>query len=901
MKRGPSLTLRQALAYEPVELEFGTSGLRGLVKDITDLEAYVAVRAFLDYLLRTRGAAPGGPVCLAGDLRPSTESILVPVCRAVLDAGFSALSFGRIPSPALLFCAMKRGAPGIMVTGSHIPFDRNGIKLTRKDGEVLKPDEKPIREAMHSLRQREYGRPFADSMFDERGALKPAFRPSLPSASADAGEEYVKRYTSAFPPGILAGKRILVYQHSAVGRDILVRVLDELGARTIPAGRSDTFVAVDTEAVNQEMMAGIQALADAAGPLDAVVSTDGDSDRPLVLGVEGGRIRFYPGDVLGIVTADYLGARQIAVPVSVNDAVDIHFESRGVRPVKTRIGSPYVIAAMREVGWEANGGFLTAAPLRVPGGGMLSPLPTRDALLPILSALCAGPGSGSSLGELFSKLPPRFGGAALVRPFAQERGRAIVRAFSPADGSIVEARVGGRAPARWTVRRADGPPVVLDPAEPLSVEMDSIRDAIERCFTAREGFPPVLWMNWLDGVRIGFENSDITHVRPSGNAPEMRVYAAAGTPERAEAIAAGGAAPGGTLSLMDREAGVLRAVAGFRSSPSALLLEGAVQHYSWGGFQYIPALIGRENPDRVPFAELWIGANPVAPAAAVLGETRVGLDRLVAQAAREILGERDTARFGGRLPFLMKVLDARTMLSIQAHPTRAQAAAGFARENAAGIPLDSPLRTYRDDNHKPEVHVCLTEFWMLHGFRPLEEIGRGPCRQSGAGERDAGLPGEITFSGERGFAEQPPAGLVCPGHDDAAETSRRNPRSAYRAARGPRRRGAARTRPSGLLGASRRGRDASPRRIQGQGDLFHLSDEPAPPPTGSGHLPARGNAACLPGRNERRVHGELGQCPPGRPDAQERGHGGAAADRLFQRRSSTGARGTYGERGCLRV
>ena len=164
------------------------------------------------------------------------------------------------------------------------------------------------------------------------------------------------------------------------------------------------------------------------------------------------------------------------------------------------------------------------------------------------------------------------------------------------------------------------------------------------------------------------------------------------------------------------------AVRAFVSRPRPLLLEGAVKHYEWGGREFIPGLLGRANPDGLPFGELWMGAHPRAPATAFVDGIPVGLDALVAGAPVEILGESDARRFGGRLPYLFKVLDARSMLSLQAHPSLAQARAGFARENEAGIPLDAPTRSYGDDNHKPEVHAALTEFWMLHGFRPLAEI-----------------------------------------------------------------------------------------------------------------------------------------------------------------------------------
>lgn len=156
-------------------------------------------------------------------------------------------------------------------------------------------------------------------------------------------------------------------------------------------------------------------------------------------------------------------------------------------------------------------------------------------------------------------------------------------------------------------------------------------------------------------------------------------------------------------------------------SPPLELLP-TVQHYDWGGKHYIPELMGHENPEGRPWAELWIGAHPKSPSRVRLSHADMPLDQLIRERAIELLGDATVRRFGWQLPFLFKVLDVEKMLSIQVHPTKEQAEAGFARENALGISLDAPQRNYRDANHKPELHVALSEFWMLHGFRPLEEI-----------------------------------------------------------------------------------------------------------------------------------------------------------------------------------
>lgn len=150
--------------------------------------------------------------------------------------------------------------------------------------------------------------------------------------------------------------------------------------------------------------------------------------------------------------------------------------------------------------------------------------------------------------------------------------------------------------------------------------------------------------------------------------------------------------------------------------PRPLLLKCGVQHYAWGDFEFIPKLLGLANPDRKPFAELWIGAHPELPAQALVGSDAIPLDRLLKEIPEALLGQ------VGELPFLMKVLAAAQPLSIQVHPDRRQAEEGFTREERLGIPLQAAWRNYRDLNHKPELLCALTDFYALKGFRPEAEI-----------------------------------------------------------------------------------------------------------------------------------------------------------------------------------
>ena len=522
---------------QPTALAFGTSGLRGLVDDITDLEAYINTRGFLDFLFKVGDVAAGDTVCIAGDHRPSTDSpdrsIMRAVARAIEDAGLTVDNLGLIPTPALAFYALLNGRASVMITGSHIPFDRNGIKFNRTAGEVLKADEAGILESVTAVRRAEYERPESESLFSDDGMFRSGESRPLPAVNEDARRVYLQRYLDFFPRRGLAGKRIVFFQHSAVGRDLVVELLRELGAEVHPEARSEAFIPIDTEDIPTERLEDLQAMADtvarAHGPVDAVLSTDGDSDRPLLCGVDAnGRVRFYGGDLLGIVVAEYLQADAISVPISTNDAVDIQSEKRGVTPVKTKIGSPYVISSMQEaraqgaatvVGWEANGGFLLGSTVHR-DGRTLGALPTRDAVLPILAALFSSVERDCSLVDLFGALPPRFSKAGLIDEFPQATSRALVERFSPGDSA-------GREMA--------------------------IRQELARFFDAESGFDAIAKINTIDGVRIYFANGDIAHIRPSGNAPQLRMYACADTQARAdEIVALGIREPDGILRRLER-------------------------------------------------------------------------------------------------------------------------------------------------------------------------------------------------------------------------------------------------------------------------------------------------------------------------------------------------------------
>ncbi len=482
------MTLNEMMERSGVR--FGTSGARGLASALTDQVAYVYTRGFLQYLAEVRVfARDGGRVAVAGDLRPSTGRLIDAVSRAIADAGHEPVPCGRIPSPAVALYGLRHRIPAVMVTGSHIPADRNGIKFNTPRGEILKAEESGI--AAQSI-------DCPAGLFDSKGAsteLPGMSRPVEPAAI----REYAGRYLELWEGNALEGLRIGIYQHSAVGRDLLVEIMEGLGARAKPMGRSEAFVPVDTEAIRPQDIE-FAARAAAEQGFDAIVSTDGDGDRPLISDEHG---RWLRGDVAGVLCARYLEADSVSVPVSCNTAVERSGWFKDVR--RTRIGSPYVIESMmqaeaagaqRVVGYEANGGFLIQTDLEW-NGRMLRALPTRDSVILIIAILLLSRRERKTVSELVRALPPRYTASDRLESFPSERSRALLGLFSTGDSA-------------------------------------SDRRVIEEFWGGGSG--PVKGVDRTDGLRISFENGEIVHLRPSGNAPEFRCYTEASSEERAREL-----------------------------------------------------------------------------------------------------------------------------------------------------------------------------------------------------------------------------------------------------------------------------------------------------------------------------------------------------------------------------
>ena len=150
-------------------------------------------------------------------------------------------------------------------------------------------------------------------------------------------------------------------------------------------------------------------------------------------------------------------------------------------------------------------------------------------------------------------------------------------------------------------------------------------------------------------------------------------------------------------------------------------IEGKVQKYDWGGTCFIPNLISENNATNDPYAEYWLGVHLKAPSTIKIADESISLASFFNENLHENLGLK-VAKTYGKLPYLFKVLDVSKMLSIQVHPTKEAAEIGYEIENEKGISLTAANRNYKDKNHKPEVVVALTDFWLLHGFLPREKL-----------------------------------------------------------------------------------------------------------------------------------------------------------------------------------
>jgi phosphomannomutase len=463
-------------------IKFGTSGMRGKVSDWTNEVIYFSVVSFLKSHLSTYPNISFKRVAIAGDLRPSTDHFLEVVSTAIKDLGYEVDYCGKISTPALMLYSVKNSIPSIMVTGSHIPDDRNGLKFHKYDGEILKSDEEIIlNEEIDTSKEVVLSIKLADIKVNP-----------IPE------KEYVERYIDFFGKNSLKGLNIGLYGHSAVGRDIVYAIFTSLGAKVTKLGYSDKFIPVDTEAIREVDIKLAKEWANEY-KFDSIISTDGDSDRPLISDEKGNWIR---GDVLGVIVSKYLGMEAVVTPISSNSSVElVDFK----KVVRTKIGSPYVIDSLKLLtteglkssGYEANGGYLLATDLS-DNGNILSKLVSRDSVLPMLSLIAYSKTLSLPISKVVSKFEKRFTSSRKVDNFPTENSKEIINKFYIND----------------------------------KINNSKVKDFFKSILDF-----DITDINTLDGVRVTYKNGDVLHIRPSGNAPELRCYSESDSQEKADRLA----------------------------------------------------------------------------------------------------------------------------------------------------------------------------------------------------------------------------------------------------------------------------------------------------------------------------------------------------------------------------
>jgi phosphomannomutase len=465
-------------------IAFGTSGARGLVEQFTPDVCAAFTLAFVESL---KNQFTFDSFAIAIDNRPSSYAMAQACSKTLTQIGIHVEYYGVVPTPALAYAAMQKNIPSIMVTGSHIPFDRNGLKFYRPDGEISKQDEQAILSAEVAFtsfdNDSSNSNANSSSSSSSSSSLNLSNENTLPELIIDdsAAQAYIERYTSLFDSPVLSGKKIGIYEHSSAGRDLYQPLFEALGAQVVSLERSDVFVPIDTEAVSDEDKKKAKDWS-ALHQFDAIFSTDGDGDRPLISDEQGNWLR---GDILGLLCAKQLNVEALAIPVSCNTSIELSAAFKHV--TRSKIGSPYVIAEFAELakkyssvaGFEANGGFLLGTDTVI-NNKILKALPTRDAVLPAIMLLAASQQTGN-ISSLVSACSVRFSASDRIKNFATEKSQQLIRDY------------------------ADTPEQLLTALGFNDVKVTSV--------------------DLTDGLRMTLSTEEVIHLRPSGNAPELRCYA----------------------------------------------------------------------------------------------------------------------------------------------------------------------------------------------------------------------------------------------------------------------------------------------------------------------------------------------------------------------------------------
>jgi phosphomannomutase len=595
-------------------LKFGTSGLRGLDIELTDLQIYISTKGFLKYLINKGMIRPGGNVALAGDYRPSTKRISIAIAAAILDMGFIVDYSGKIPTPVVSLWGFYNKIPSLMVTGSHNPYGQNGVKFNKINSEVLKDDEKEILVEIEKVMIEEYRKPFEFSLFSDNGYFKnyedmnqeqrwfylnSRVRVADSNINSKPQELYINRYKAAFG-NLLEKQKIVFYQQTSVGRYIIPKILEELGAKVILEEKVDEtkeFVAVDTEDMKEHILEKMANLAFKNNSF-ICITCDGDSDRPAVVFLKkdkdgrhvhiDGKLQhhYIKGDKLNFMASILLKPDFVAVPVSANHKGVLLLKKNGIEVKLTKVGSPHVIKAMnnriiyeqrlhKEKGidldheeimeklslyaFEVNGGGLLGSKKKLPKELFMDyhesseyreigPLPTRDSVFPIICSIALSKKLGKTLEETyndtFSGKHESYSDAGLVENLPGVKVTQGIERYNSNVGKMIIESFSIDSNDIIEVHYNDNIKCYNENNIEIPVnriildKLKNIHDILINYINSiiNEDEFEILKINYLDGIRIYLSNEEIIHLRPSGNAAQFRIYVESDNLERSRML-----------------------------------------------------------------------------------------------------------------------------------------------------------------------------------------------------------------------------------------------------------------------------------------------------------------------------------------------------------------------------
>ncbi|MCP4653412.1 MAG: hypothetical protein GY858_08545 [Candidatus Omnitrophica bacterium] len=584
----PPGCLLQEMDYTPKPTGMGTSGFRGLVDVMKDIEPYAITSGFSDWLVSKAQLAvdnngaivPGQKMVLAMDFRRSSPVFANAIATACRDLGVEVDFLDEVSTPIMAYYCQKYNLPGIMITGSHTAGKFNGLKLYSKDGEVLNEaeekddgvsDKEGIIAAVKARREVLYKQAATDSIFGVRGLFKPGANVDINAIKVndEAKKIYIQRFVDAFStadnPQPFKGYAVVYWGHSTVAVQEHVDIYRALGMKVIERRRrSNSFIALDTENMTKEHLADIKkdmrtvkkdyGAREVEGKTvirvdgeDVILlgetSADGDGDRSMVIDENG---IFWRGDVTIVPVARALKVDAVVQSLTGNQDVDDQLAKDGIVVKHCSVGSPYHKYLMRwmlrknpnlkVIGQEVNGGIFIGPNIILPNGQPLDELITRDALPTPMIIFLEAIKHNKNVSEFFvGELDNYEDNAGLIHelpvlPGEKRTGQLIHEEYSLHRHNVSEVMFNDADRTMTVILRGedDSSTVSYDDQDELVADAINLRKKMENFYHAGLGFGEIVHLAFgdhlIDGIVMWDSYGDRFHMRASGNAPELREY-----------------------------------------------------------------------------------------------------------------------------------------------------------------------------------------------------------------------------------------------------------------------------------------------------------------------------------------------------------------------------------------